>query len=81
MWGYCHDFVSHYHCLFSFVTLCHTSSLRCLGCRSSDHTVKVWDSSARQCLNTFDDHTDQVRHWLLVNRCLYMYPCLCPCVP
>ena len=34
----------------------------CLFClyRSSDKTVKVWNTSTRQCTHTFKDHSDQV---------------------
>ena len=28
---------------------------------SSDKTVKVWDSTSRQCIHTFHDHLDQVQ--------------------
>lgn len=28
---------------------------------SSDHTVRIWESSSRQCLHVFNEHTDQVR--------------------
>ena len=36
---------------------------------SSDKTMKVWDCSARQCLYTLKEHTDQV--------CISVQVCVC----
>ena len=33
---------------------------------SSDKTVKVWDTTSRQCEHTFKDHSDQVSNTILI---------------
>ena len=34
-----------------------------LSSSSSDRTVKVWDTTTRQCKHTFKEHNDQVCGW------------------
>ena len=39
---------------------------------SSDKSVKVWDASSRQCVQTFYEHSDQVNNTSLRALCFYL---------
>ena len=34
---------------------------------SSDQTVRVWELNSRQCVHTFNEHTDQVITYYFIN--------------
>lgn len=39
---------------------------------SSDQTVRVWELSSRQCIHTFNEHTDQVTYFMFFAKSFRM---------